>query len=69
MEKKVLIPFGRTLREFVIKTAMVLCIAQTLTAYFWKSILEKTLCILTRKVTVIYVVPVEFLTLVSQGSI
>ena len=40
-----------------------------LTVFICKSILEKMLYILTRKVTVIYVVLVEFLTLVRQGSI
>ena len=48
---------------------MDLCIAQTLTAFICKSIPEKTLYISTRKQTAIYVVPVEFLTLVRQGSI
>ena len=48
---------------------MDLCIAQILSVFIWKSMQEKTLYILTGKVAVIQVVPVEFLTLVRKGSI
>ena len=66
--KKIPIPTGKTLIQFVIKIAMGLCFAQILTAFICKSILEKTLYILTGKVTAVYVVPVEFLTPMRQGS-
>ena len=56
--KKILTTTVNTLREFVMNIAMDLCTTQILTAFIWKSVPEKTLCILTRKATVIYVVPV-----------
>ena len=67
--KKIPIPIGKTLRQFVIKIVMDLCIAKILTAFICDSMVEKTLYILARKETLIYVVPVEFLTLVRQGSV
>ena len=60
---------GKTLRQFVINIAMDLCIAQILTAFICKSIPEKTLYTLARKVATIYVGSVEFLTLVRQEGI
>ena len=66
-KKKILITTEKTSRQFVIKIAMDLCIAQIV--FIWRSIQEKTLYILTGKVAVIQVVPVEFLTLVRKGSI
>ena len=58
--KKIPISIGKTLRQFVIKIAMDLRFAQILTAFISRSILNKRLYILTRKVTAVYVVPVEF---------
>ena len=68
-KKKILITTEKTSRQFVIKIAMDLCIAQIVTVFICSSIQEKTLYILTGKVAVIQVVPVEFLTLVRKGSI
>ena len=68
-KKKILITIEKTSRQFVIKIAMDLCIAQIVTVFIWRSIQEKTLYILTGKVAVMQVVPVEFLTLVRKGSI
>ena len=70
MEKnKILITTEKTSREFFIRIAMDLCIAQIVTVFICSSIQEKTLFILTGKVAVKQVVPVEFLTLVRKGSI
>ena len=68
-KKKILITTEKILRQFVIKIAMDLCIAQIVTVFICSSIQEKTLYILTGKVAVKQVVPVEFLTLVRKGSI
>ena len=68
-KKKILITIEKTSRQFVIKIAMDLCIAQIVTVFICSSIQEKTLYILTVKVAVKQVVPVEFLTLVRKGSI
>ena len=68
-KKKILITIEKTSRQFVIKIAMDLCIAQIVTVFIWRSIQEKNLYILTRKVAVIQVVQVEFLTLVRKGNI
>ena len=68
-KKKILITIKKTSRQFVIKIAMDLCIAQIVTVFICSSIQEKTLYILTGKVAVKQVVPVEFLTLVRKGSI
>ena len=68
-KKKILITIEKTSRQFVIKIAMDLCIAQIVTVFICSSIQGKTLYILTGKVAVIQVVPVEFLTLVRKGSI
>ena len=68
-KKKILITTEKTSRQFVIKIAMDLCIAQIVTVFICSSIQEKTLYILTGKVAVKQVVPVEFLTLVRKGSI
>ena len=68
-KKKILITTEKILRQFVIKIAMDLCIAQIVTVFIWRSIQEKTLYILTGKVAVIQVLPVEFLTLVRKGRI
>ena len=68
-KKKILITIEKTSRQFVIKIAMDLCIAQLVTVFICSSIQEKTLYILTGKVAVKQVVPVEFLTLVRKGSI
>ena len=68
-KKKILITIEKTSRQFVIKIAMDLCIAQIVTVFICSSIQEKTLYILTGKVAVKQVVPVEFLTLVRKGSI
>ena len=54
-EKKIPIAIGKTLRQFVIKIATGLCFAQIPTAFICKSMLEKTIYILTRKVTAAYV--------------
>ena len=68
-KKKILITTQKTSRQFVIKIAMDLRIAQIVTVFICSRIQEKTLYILTGKVAVIQVVPVEFLTLVRKGSI
>ena len=68
-KKKILITIEKTSRQFVIKIAMDLCIAQIVTVFICSSIQEKTLYILTGKVAVKQVVPVEFLALVRKGSI
>ena len=68
-KKKILITNEKTSRQFVIKIAMDLCIAQIVTVFICSSIQEKTLYILTGKVAVKQVVPVEFLALVRKGSI
>ena len=68
-KKKILKTTEKTSIQFVIKIAMDLCIAQIVTVFICSSIQEKTLYILTGKVAVKQVVPVEFLTLVRKGSI